>query len=121
MADLIVEWVKNQSNNQWFDLLRLDLNSTYFLNKEGVYVIWYAGPTQAKVIRVGQGIIGNRLKEHRENPVIVRYAHYGQLKVSWALITPELRDGVEAFLFDSYNPLIGERLPAVQPIPINLI
>lgn len=121
MPELTVEWVKNQNNNQWFDLLRLNLDSTYFQDKEGVYVIWYAGPTQAKVIRVGQGVIGSRLREHRDNPEIVRYAHYGQLKVSWALVNREYRDGVEAFLFDSYSPSVGERSPAVQSISVNLI
>lgn len=116
-----VNWVKNNSNGQWFDLLRLNLNAPYFLDKIGVYVIWYAGAT-AKVIRVGQGHIGSRLSEHRNNPEISRYSNYGQLKVSWALIgSQQLRDGVEKFLYNSYNPLVGERAPQVTPISVNLI
>jgi hypothetical protein len=116
----IVNWVKNQNNGQWFDLLRLNLDAPYFQDKEGVYIIWYAGPS-SKVIKVGQGHIGARLKEHRSNPEIVRYSNYGQLKVTWALVEKWDRHGVEAFLFDSYNPILGERSPAAQPIPVNLI
>lgn len=117
-----LNWVKNSNNNQWFDLLRLNLEAQYFNNTEGVYVIWYAGPAEAKVIKVGQGNIGDRLREHRTNPEIARYSHYGQLKVAWAIVPNQTtRDGVEAYLFESYNPLIGERSPSAQPISVNLI
>lgn len=121
MPSLTINWVKNSSNNEWFDLLRLNLNAPYFLNKEGVYIIWYSSPSGAKVIRVGQGDIGSRLIEHRSNPEILRYSSYGQLKVTWALVNSQYRNGVEAFLYDSYSPLIGERSPAAQPISVNLI
>ncbi len=121
MPELEVEWIKNQNNNQWFDLLRLNLDAPYFQDKEGVYVIWYSGPSEAKVIRVGQGHIGTRLKEHRANPEITRYSYSGQLKVTWAIVDRRDRDGAEAFLFDSYKPLVGERSPDVQPISVNLI
>lgn len=117
---LPVTWIKNSNNNQWFDLLRLNLDAPYFNDKEGVYIIWYAGPA-AKVIRVGQGHIGDRLREHRENPEITRYAQYGQLKVAWAIVPRQYRDGAEAFLYDNYNPLIGERSPTARPISVNLI
>jgi len=116
-----VDWIKNQNNDQWFDFLRLNLDSPYFQEKKGVYVIWYTGSSEAKVIRIGQGHIGTRLKEHRSNPEISKYSNYGQLKVSWAIVDPQHRDGVEAYLFDSYNPLIGERLPIAQPISVNLL
>lgn len=118
---LQVTWVKNSNNNQWFDLLRLNLNSSYFNDKEGVYIIWYAGPAAAKVIRVGQGHIGDRLREHRTNPEITRYVQYGQLKATWAIVASQDRDGVEAFLYDNYSPLIGERSPTARLISVNLI
>ncbi len=114
-----VEWVKNPDNNQWFDLLRLNLESSYFQNKEGIYVIWYASPSEAKVIRVGQGIIGERLKEHRNNFQITQYSQYGQLKVTWAIINKAYLNGVEAYLFNYYKPLVGERAPTVIPISVN--
>lgn len=48
MPNLTVNWVKNTNNNQWFDLLRLNLDAPYFQNREGVYMIWYAGAAEAK-------------------------------------------------------------------------
>ncbi len=117
-----VIWVKNNQNNQWFDLLRLNLGAPYFSGRKGVYVIWYANPQTAKVIYVGSGIVGERLSEHRTNPEILKYSQYGQLKVSWIVLDDESTiRGVEAFLANSYNPIIGERYPGISPIPVNLI
>lgn len=117
-----VSWIKNSQNNQWFDLLRLNLNASYFSGKTGVYVIWYTNPQAAKVIYVGSGIIGERLAEHKTNPEILKYSQYGQLKVSWVLINDETEmRGIEAFVANSYNPAIGEKYPGVNPVPVNLI
>ena len=121
-----VVWMKNSQNGQWFDLLRLNLDSSYFENKEGVYVIWYTNSTAAKVIRIGQGLIGMRLREHKSNPQVRQYENFGALKATWAVadgvqLTKNELDGVENFLADTYNPIIGERFPEVLPISVNLI
>ena len=71
-----VFWIKNTQNNDWFDLLRLNLDAPYFLGKRGVYVIWYTSPGAAKVVRLGSGVISERLREHRSSPDILRYASY---------------------------------------------
>lgn len=114
-----VNWIKNQ-NGEYFDFLRLNLDAPYFMNKVGVYMIWYATPSEARVIYVGQGEIGERLKKHREDLQIMNYAKFGQIRVSWLELPGEYLDGVEAFLFDTYKPIIGERTPAAEPIPVNL-
>lgn len=119
--DYYVDWVKNTTNGQYFDFLRLDLNSAYFNGREGVYVIWYASPSEARVIRVGQGNIGERLKEHISNWQITQFSKSGQLKVTWALVPKIMQDGIEAFLFDYYRPLVGERTPSVNPVKVNPI
>lgn len=121
-----INWVKNSQNNRYFDFLRLNINATYFSGKVGVYVIWYASPSKSRVIRVGQGNIGERLREHRNNPQILQYSSLGQLKVSWAIadgisFQKDQLDGVEAFLANNYNPLIGDRFPNVKQIPVNLL
>lgn len=122
----IVRWVKDTGNNQWFDFLRLDLNAPYFVGKTGVYIIWYTNPSGNKVIRVGQGNIGDRLKAHRSDQEITKYSQLGILKVTWAvadgivLSSPDL-DGVEAYLASIYNPLIGERFPYVSQLSVNPI
>lgn len=117
-----VTWIKNTQNNDWFDFLRLNLDAPYFLNKKGVYVIWYTSPGTAKVIRLGQGFISERLKEHRSNPDITNYASYGQIKVAWILLNDTYLSGVEKYLARVYSPLIGERFPdEVSEIQVNLI
>lgn len=121
-----VQWVKNSQNNDWFDFLRLNLDAPYFSTKRGVYVIWYTAPSVAKVIRVGSGHIGERLKDHRSNPDILKFSIQGQLKVSWVLadginlLESEI-EGVERFLARSYTPLIGDRFPSDGEVEINLI
>ena len=109
-------WIKNSNNGQYFDFLKLDLSSNYFTNKVGVYVIWYSTPNEAKAIYAGQGNIGERLRDHRNNPKITQYASQGQLKVTWGIIDDQTtRDRVEVGLYQQYKPLEVERTPNVLP------
>lgn len=120
---LPVLWQKNTQNNEYFDFLRLDLSSSYFPGKRGVYVIWYVG-TPPKVIKVGSGNLLEQFKNLRTNPTVLQYSNNGVLKVSWVAVNGVLKDdqvpGVEAFLYDSYSPIIGERNNAL-PISVTLI
>lgn len=114
---LPVNWVRNQNNGQYFDFLRLDLDSPYFIDKRGVYIIWYTTPTGGKAIYIGQGNIGERLKMHRQNWRITQYSRNGQLKVTWALIDDEdSRKRIEAGLYQNYGPLENEIRPSGNPI-----
>lgn len=128
MFDRNLHWVKNVQNNEWFDFLRLNLNAPYFSGKIGVYIIWYTSSISgtSKVIRVGQGDIGDRLREHRNNPDILKYSSSGVLKVTWALVDnisfhESDLNGVEAYLSEVYEPLIGDRFPYVSQISVNPI
>jgi hypothetical protein len=118
---LQVHWVKS-GDGEFLDLLRLNLNpdSAYFLSpKFGVYVIWSTGTSNAPVLTVGQGNIRDRLMSLRLNPLIKQFSESGQIKVSWVLPTnPDDFDGVEAYLYDYYKPLVGERKRGVSPIPV---
>ncbi len=117
-----VVWLKNTQNNEWFDFLKLNLDSPYFVNKRGVYVIWYTSPSFAKAVRLGQGNIAERLKEHRANPNITRYSSSGQLKVSWIILNDYELSGVEKYLARIYSPLVGEQYPEnVEEIQVKLI
>ncbi len=123
---LKVVWQKNAQNNEWFDLLRLDLSSAYFTaGKKGVFVIWYVGAPSNRVLKVGSGIILEQLKNLKSNPTILDYSKNGSLKVSWVAVNEALKEsdmlGVEAFLYDSYKPVLGERTSTGTSIPINLI
>ena len=94
----------------------------------GVYIIW-AGISNRTMLKVGSGIIKNRLREHLSNPKVQAYTSKG-LYATWAIITPsfkpggELDDkerGVERFLGVWLNPKLTERLPNnVDPILVNL-
>lgn len=121
-----VAWVKNTQNNDWFDFLRLNFDSPYFVGKNGVYVIWYTSPGLAKVVRVGSGVIVDRLKEHRLNPEVTKYSTFGQLKVSWVVVDnitflESDMEGAERYLARVYAPLIGDRFPEVPEVEISLI
>ena len=114
-----VQWVKS-SSGQFLDLLRVNLNSSYFnVPRFGVYIIWHTGASSAPVITVGQGNIRERLGALRVSSHINQYSSSGQLKVSWILINQQDFDGVEAFLYDYYKPLVGERKQVSELIPVN--
>lgn len=52
--------------------LKVDLNSAHFNWLEGVYIIWHSGDAP-NVVYVGQGVIRDRLAEHREDPAVLAY------------------------------------------------
>lgn len=115
-------WLKNTRNNEWFDFLRLNLDSTYFQQgKKGVFMIWNAG---GRVIKIGSGNLLDQLKNLKSNPLILDYSKNGPLKISWVAVNGVLKEeqmaGVEAFLQTSYSPALGEKSHAA-PIPINLL
>jgi hypothetical protein len=83
----------------------------------GIYIIWHGGQP-ARVVRVGQGDIADRLNAHRRDPQILAYRAYG-LWVTWAAVSAAQRDGVERYLADQYPPLVGDAFPAVSPIAVN--
>jgi hypothetical protein len=110
-----VTWGTCGENGSWCKFQIVNLAHPNFNGKEGVYIIWQGkGP----VIRVGQGVIRDRLIEHRTNNEI---NSFDNLYVTWASITNQSdRDGVENFLANRLNPRVGERIPNVAPIEINL-
>ncbi len=112
-----LNWIKCQGE-VWCKLNSVNLDHAHFDNMEGVYIIWHAGENAATV-RVGQGIIKDRLTEHRADPEIQKY-NYLTLYVTWASVLKENRDGVEAYLANKLSPLIGERFPNTSTIEVNL-
>lgn len=108
-----VTWGKCIPNNVWCNLINLNLDHEVFNNLTGVYIIWSGDRT----IRVGSGIIQDRLKEHRENPEILAY---GNLKVTWARVNENQMESVEKYLADTLNPLVGDRFPNKTPLEVNL-
>jgi hypothetical protein len=84
----------------------------------GVYLIWHGGQSP-RWVRVGQGNIKERLVVHRSDPQILAYRQH-VLYVTWAAVSEDQLNGVEAYLFAQCKPLVGERAPDDVPIPVNL-
>lgn len=76
-----LEWVKC-SDNQWCNLLDINLDQKQFNNLEGVYIIWHGVPNPGTV-HIGQGVIRDRLKAHQKDPKILAYQERGGY-VAWA-------------------------------------
>lgn len=110
-------WNKCEGD-KWCPFLTVNLEHPHFQALEGVYVIWHGGQTPWTVY-VGQGIIAERLKVHRQEQEILRYSHLG-LFVTWARVDRISRDGVERYLAERLQPRVGTRSPMATPIQVNL-
>lgn len=107
-------WGTCGNNGSWCGFLIVNLDHSYFDMKEGVYIIWQAkGP----IVRVGQGIIRDRLSAHRNDETIISYSN---LFVTWASVPAQYRDGVERYLADRLKPRFGDIFPDVTPVEVNL-
>jgi len=113
---MTLNWIKC-SGSQWCNFLHLNLDHSHFNGLEGVYIIWHGAPNPA-VVRIGQGNIRERLKEHREEQEILAYEGNG-LYVTWASVDRYSRDGVERYLAEKWNPKVGDRFPNVNPMVVN--
>ena len=109
-------WVRH-TDGKWCDLMTLNLADPHFENLQGVYIIWHGG-TNPAVVRVGQGVISDRLSQHRNDSSILAYRPLG-LYATWIAVHPTLMDGVERFLAEKWNPKVGDRFPDVAPVQIN--
>lgn len=113
-AMLRVQWIKSRAGT-WLPLQTLDLSS---VRSDGVYLIWHAGQP-ARVVRLGQGDVRDRLGAHRNDREITGYVRFGRLLVTWASVPAVQRDGVERYLADTWPPLVGDAFPNVRPIAVN--
>jgi hypothetical protein len=109
---LQLNWVKS-TEGQWLDLARVNLAG---VATQGVYIIWHGGAVP-RVVRVGQGDIRARVGAHRNDQVITRYSVHG-LFVTWATVPAAQMDGVERYLANMWNPLVGDVFPNALPIAV---
>lgn len=100
----------------WCGLKTLNLDT---VDEEGVYIIWHAS-NPSEVVYVGQGDVADRISKHRNNNEITEYESAGKLHVTWATVPAHQRDGVERYLADKLNPLVGDVHPQATPISVNL-
>ena len=117
---LTLEWFYRDSFNRNYRLFGVDLSNPHFDDLEGVYVIYRAAGISPVAVYVGQGIIKNRLDAHRNNLDILQYrTQTSPLYVAWAEVPRVHRTGVEMFLHNELNPLVGEP-PQGNPTPVSV-
>ena len=114
---MTLTWNKCQGDVRC-ELFGVDLTHSHFDGMEGVYVIWHGG-NQPHTVRVGQGVIRDRIAHHRQDSQIQAFRNLG-LYVTWASVPAYQRDGVERYLGDQLSPNLGLRLPDAVPIQVNL-
>ena|SRR5712692_3881095 len=112
---LSVLWIKS-TRRAWLPLEAVDLSNVGTI---GVYVIWHDGSPQ-RVVKIGQGDIGERVSHDQSDKKILAYRSRGTLYVTWATVPVEQMDGVERFLASYYKPFVLDRHPDTVPIPVNL-
>ncbi len=108
-----VTWMTCGEDRHWCVLKNLSLES--IKATDGIYIIWHAG-NPSRVVRVGQGNIRDRLATHRKDLEILAYRKFGTLHVTWAEVSAAQRDGIERYLADKWNPLVGDAFPDAPPI-----
>ena len=115
----LVRW-ESPDIGSWYDLDGLDCLQIF---AKGVYIIWRP-PTRMRrgeVVYVGQGYVGQRLLRHKYSPKITTHGRGAGLLVTWASVPFQWnRDGIERFLAEYYNPVVGKQYPDVEPIAVNL-
>ena len=116
---MAIRWIKCQGE-VWCKLRTVDLSHSHFDNRGGIYVIWHGGLAPATVY-VGQASsFRDRLGHHRRDPAIQSYQHY-DLYVTWASVDPMYRNGIERYVGEALNPIIGKNFPtATEAIRVNL-
>ena len=112
-----VNWIKCEGN-KWCSLNTVNLDHPHFNNMDGVYIIWHGG-TNPATVRIGQGVMKDRLLAHRNDKQIQNYQNLG-LYVTWAAVSKQSQDGVEAYLAQQLKPKVGERYPNVTLVCVNL-
>ena len=117
---LALNWTKCALTANFCNFMTVDLEHENLNGIKGVYIIWYSNASLAEVVRVGQGVIKDRLADHRDNSEITAYSKQGTLYVTWAGTTENDRNGVEAYLGDRLKPLVGDRFPDAEFIKVNL-
>jgi hypothetical protein len=112
---LSLSWIKCGNGANWCPFDTVDLSD---IDTKGVYIVWHEG-SPGRGVYVGQGDIAARITTHRSDKRITAYEKQGRLRVTWASVPAAQRDGVECYLADKWNPLVGDAHPDVRPIAVN--
>ena len=131
MTMITVQWQRCLKNSLWCQFNEKLLSNGRFetrlgdhsVNISGVYIIW-TGIGNRTVLKVGSGIIKDKLEAHLRDPEIQAYKPT-RLYVTWAstvsvIGAKEIQKGVEKFLDIVFKPKLAEHLPDVDLVMVNL-
>lgn len=131
MTMITVQWQRCLKNSLWCQFNEKLLSNGRFetrlgdhsVNISGIYIIW-TGIDNRTVLKVGSGIIKDKLEEHLRDPEIQAYKPT-RLYVTWAstlsvIGEEEIQKGVEKFLDIVFKPKLVEHLPDVDLVMVNL-
>lgn len=131
MTMITVQWQRCLKNSLWCQFNEKLLSNGRFetrlgdhsVNISGIYIIW-TGIGNRTVLKVGSGIIKDKLEAHLRDPEIQAYKPT-RLYVTWAstlsvIGAEEIQKGVEKFLDIVFKPKLTEHLPDVDLVMVNL-
>ena len=131
MTMITVQWQRCLKNSLWCQFNEKLLSNGRFetrlgdrsVNISGIYIIW-TGIGDRTVLKVGRGIIKDKLEAHLRDPEIQAYKPT-RLYVTWAstlsvIGADEIQKGVEKFLDIVFKPKLVEHLPDVDLVMVNL-
>jgi hypothetical protein len=87
----------------------------------GVYIIWIPSSTPfrpAVALKVGSGNFLIRLALERTHPYV--YKSPLPALVTWAEVDSSHHLGLVRYLTEALEPVLWDRLPEAEPIPVNL-
>ena len=132
MTMITVHWQKCIKNSLWCPFNEKLLNDgrlesrlgDYSVGISGVYIIWTGSANNRTVLKVGSGIIKDKLAADLKNPDIQAHKPT-RLYVTWAstlsAIGPEkIQQGIEKFLEIVFKPKLTGYLPDVDLVIVNL-
>lgn len=131
MTMITVQWQRCLKNSLWCQFNEKLLSNGRFetrlgdhsVNISGIYIIW-TGIDNRTVLKLGSGIIKDKLEAHLRDPEIQAYKPT-RLYVTWAstlsvIGAEEIQKGVEKFLDIVFKPKLAEHLPDVDLVMVNL-
>ena len=119
--ELTLNWQHLDDKNEYLRLKDVLLDTPYFDCLSGVYIIWCQDVARPTVYAgQAQDLIRDRLYARRNDLQIREHAAIHTLYVAFAEAATDDIDGIERFLHDSLNPLVRDRAPNSDSIPVNL-
>ena len=100
------------AGNTWHTLWDIDLPESGA--RHGVYIIWNG----EEILYVGQGDIGTRLSQHKNDKSFFHGA--SAPFCTWASVPAVIVDGVELYLGERLKPVLSKNFPRVAPVPVAL-